>query len=83
MILNIFSVYDSKTKAYMQPYFSPTHGSALRAFTDEIANEQSLLAKHPEDFTLYHVGVWDDQTAQINPQDPATLGTAKQYQEIK
>lgn len=66
MIYKIFSVYDSKVEAYLQPFFSPSNGAALRAFTDIVNDPNSQFSKHPEDYTLFVIGEYNDETAKIS-----------------
>ena len=79
MIYKIFSVWDAKTEAYMQPFFSPTVGSGIRAFTDACSDPNSMLAKHPGDFTLQLVGEFDDATGTLLDQNPQALGSGDDY----
>jgi hypothetical protein len=70
MILNIYAVRDSAVEAFLQPFFSPTHGAAIRSLT-EAANDP----KHPfftgsKYYSLYHIGSFDDSIGQIIPLDP-------------
>lgn len=58
-----FTVYDSKAEAYLRPFFEQSIGTACRAFQNACNNEESAFAKNPEDFTLFHLGSWDDETA--------------------
>jgi len=53
MIMKMFSCYDSKAEAYMQPFFMNAKGQALRAFADLVNDGQSQFSKHPEDFVLF------------------------------
>lgn len=62
MFLKIFTVYDSKTEAYMQPQFMQSTGQALRAFEDAVNDESHPFHKHAADFTLFELGTFDDQT---------------------
>jgi len=66
MLLKIFSVYDSKVEAYIQPFYMNSTGAAMRAFEDTVNDPESALNKHPEDYTLFELGTFDDQTAQIS-----------------
>lgn len=79
MIYKIFSVWDSKTEAYMQPFFSPTIGSGIRAFTDACSDPQSMLAKHPGDFSLHHIGEFEDSTGTLVDQNAVALGNGEDY----
>jgi len=75
MILEIFSVYDSKAEAYMTPFFMQSVGQALRSFIDASEDTNTQLSRHPEDFTLFHIGKWDDDTCTINMlKTPVSLG---------
>ncbi len=63
MLVQIFSVYDSKVEAYLQPFFMPTKGAAMRAIADTLTIVDHQFAKHPEDYTLFHLGSFDDAKA--------------------
>lgn len=63
MINQVFSVFDTKAKAYMQPFMLPTVGMAIRAFSDSINKEGTEANLHPHDYQLFHLGNFDDQTA--------------------
>lgn len=64
MKLEIFSIHDSATEMYGRPFFMVARGQALRSFKDEInrVDNSNDLAKHPDDFSLYHLGSFDDNT---------------------
>lgn len=80
MIVNVYSIRDNKVNGYMQPFFSQTHGSAIRAFADHCLDDKSMPHKHPEDFDLYFVGGFDDTTGLMQPvQSPQLLAGAKEY----
>lgn len=84
MIYKIFSVYDSKAEAYMQPFFMLTKGSALRAWTDTINDPQTQFFKHPTDFTLFEIGEYDDSSGKlINHTAKMSLGVALEYKKDK
>lgn len=66
MILGVFCIRDGALGAYTRPFFVPSKGIAIRAFTDEVNNPQSDFFKHPTDYELYHLGDWDDQFARFD-----------------
>lgn len=79
-MLKVYSIKDVKVDAFMTPFFIPTDGAALRAFADEAKNPDGNLFKHPEDYVLYALGVWDDQLGILQPFDaPRSLGIATEY----
>lgn len=80
MVLEIFSVYDSKAGAFLQPFFAQSKGSALRSFQDAACTQDHLFCKHASDFTLFHLGEFDDSTGRIVLRDAfEPLGTALEY----
>ena len=77
MKLKIYTVYDSKTEAYLQPFFMQSKGAALRAWVDTIADNKTQFSKHPADFTLFEIGEWNELTAEFNIyKNMLSLGTA-------
>lgn len=69
MQLQVFSIRDQKAAAFGMPFFQKTKGEAIRNFQELSKDEKSLVAKYPEDFDLYHVGVYDDQTGLVKSLD--------------
>lgn len=66
----MFAPFDSKLKVWMNPMFFMHSGQAERTW-QEIANDpQSLVCKHPEDFTLFQVGEFNDETGEISSIHP-------------
>jgi hypothetical protein len=69
MVLNAFSIRDSKAEAFNTPFFQKTKGEAIRSFESAVNDGKTQLNQYPEDFDLYHVGEWDDATGKIKPLD--------------
>lgn len=66
MSLKIFTVYDLKACVYLRPVFAVNAGAALRDFGGEVSgNEKSMLFAHPEDFQLFEIGEFNDETGEI------------------
>jgi hypothetical protein len=59
----VCAVKDRAVNAFNRPIYVPTVGVAIRSFTDEVNRKDSELANHPEDYDLYELGSWDDETA--------------------
>lgn len=62
MHLKAFSIRDQKGEIFHTPFFKKTHGEAERDFAQLVKDGQSTISKFPEDFDLYYVGDYDDQT---------------------
>lgn len=74
MIQRVFSVYDMKSEAYMPPFFAPTSASAIRSFSDAVHKDGSVFNKHPEDFVLYEIGTFSEQSGELMPCKHRGLG---------
>ncbi len=78
-MLIAFTIYDTKTESFSNPFFAPTQGAAIRIFSDSASDPATLLNKHPQDFQLYEIGSWNDNTAELLGTKRHPLGTADQY----
>lgn len=67
MKYSVCAVKDRAVNAYNRPIYVPTVGVAIRSFTDEVNRKDSELQNHPEDYDLYELGQWDDETAIYTP----------------
>lgn len=76
MKLQAFTVYDVKAESYTRPFFEQSTATAVRAFTDAVNEEGQDFNRHAEDYTLFHVGDFDDQTGTFTPLEPRSLGNA-------
>lgn len=90
MLLQVTTVYDKATESHGRPMYTTTIGHAIRIFKDEVNNidQQNLIYKHPEDFSLWHLGTWDDHKAEfhlnkipVHLKDAATLRELSNAQE--
>lgn len=70
MILNMYSVKDKAVDAYLQPFFAPSLGSAIRSVSDAVNDTQHQFSKHITDYTLWHLGTFDDATGLIVSDGP-------------
>lgn len=65
MKTQIFAIYDSTLKLYQQPHFCINRGHALRMVQDIMDRGDSPLSKHSNDFTLFELGEYDDETGKL------------------
>lgn len=68
MKMVIVSILDTAAGAYGRPAFVASEGVAVRQFQDEVnrAHDDNQLYKHPDDFQLFYLGVFDDNTGGID-----------------
>jgi hypothetical protein len=77
MLHKIVAIYDTKAEAFSQPVFVQSHGAAVRSFSDQVnGGGDNNLANHPEDFTLFAFGEFDDSTG-VFTIDKAPIELAK------
>lgn len=69
MILEVYAVFDKQVGAYMQPFFMRTLGEAGRAFSEAVNDPSTGFFKHPGDYALCVVGVFDDATGKLTSVD--------------
>lgn len=79
MIHKIFTVFDQAAEAYLTPFFLHSEGMAKRSFKDAIGDQSHQFGMNPEDYTLFHIGEYDDETAQIEHMYPRSLGNGLEY----
>ncbi len=65
MKLLAFTIYDEKAECFAHPFFVSAIGIATRMLATWTKNPDSMICKHPEDFTLYQVGTWNDAEAKF------------------
>lgn len=79
MMLKIFTTYDSKAEAYLQPFFLPSRGEAIRAWQDVVNDQKTQFNKYPEDFTLFELGEFDSRSGTITTNTKISLGNAIEF----
>lgn len=58
----VWSLFDSKTRVFSRPFHTLTKNEAHRTCMLTLADPSSLPSKCPEDFTLFDLGTYDDET---------------------
>lgn len=65
MKLQMYVIFDSKALVYNRPFYLPNDDVALRTAKDLRQDPNSEAFKNPEDYTLFHIGSYDDENAEI------------------
>jgi hypothetical protein len=68
----VFSVFDKVAEIYTPIFIESTDGTALRFIQDQMAKDIPF-ARHPQDFRLDRIGVFDEATGEFDPSSKATL----------
>lgn len=64
-MLKVFTVFDSKSEAFLTPFFLRSTGEAIRVFGDAVADPKHQFGAHPEDYTLFELGEWEESTGEL------------------
>lgn len=81
MRYKVMSIRDRISETFSQPMFFATVGAAIRAFADEVKRpaENNNLNKHPDDFDLFQVGEFDDNSGEFEPMRPQQVALGKDF----
>lgn len=78
----IFAVLDTKVGTFAQPFFAHNSAVAQRMFLDAATDPSSMLGKHPQDFFLYRLGSFDEESggleALVKPENLGSAVTSKE-----
>lgn len=76
MMLRLYSIYDRKMCVYLTPFPARGEVDATRQISASFSNPQmreTPVVSHPEDFDLVHVGMFDDESGEIERVKPAVV----------
>ena len=72
-----YAIYDVAAGAYMRPWFARSDNEAIREFTHlATAADASRISDYPHDFTLFRIGLWDDNKGILEQAGPDKVQTA-------
>lgn len=66
-MLRVYSIKDEKSLSFNTPFFALSDGVAIRNFMDLANDVQTLVCKHPEDFSLWLIGIFDETSGELSP----------------
>lgn len=80
----VYSIYDSKAKAYSQPFHAVNDAVAMRMVSAAVNDPGTSLNRHPEDYTVYELARFDEEngTFEILNQRAVTTCIALKEQNI-
>lgn len=65
MKASLYSIKDNIAKTFGRIMEQNNSAEAMRSFADMVTNEETIINKHPKDYTLYKVGEFDTETGLI------------------
>jgi len=63
----ICSVYDQKARFFSAPFTSMTTDTATRDFVRAVTDSRGMVDKFPQDYELYCIGQFNDETGHVIP----------------
>lgn len=83
-MLKVFTIRDGACEAFMRPFFAQAAGAAIREFADLANNPEHPVGQHPEDYTLFEIGWFDEATGEICGLElgPRSLGNGSTFQVV-
>jgi accessory colonization factor AcfC len=66
MEFNVYCVWDNAAKVFKEPFYKGRDEEAIRDFTDAVNDERTILNKHPMDYNLYKIGVYEDNSGKLS-----------------
>lgn len=75
MVTPMYSIYDERSKMYQAPVVRMNDSVAMRDFETSVKSE-GMMAKFPEDFSLFCVGAWDDEKGVVVAVAPSRIAHA-------
>lgn len=72
MKMNVYCIQDVKT-GFMTPTIDLNDQAAARNFASAVMQSQGVLFTHHEDFRLYRIGTFDQETGLLDPIVPIQL----------
>ncbi len=76
MKFNMYSIFDTASGLYSRPFFTQSDGEAMRSFSDIAVDKEHPIGVHPEDYTLFRIGGFNDTTGLVNNEANESLCTA-------
>ncbi len=78
MKLNVYSIFDTASGLYSRPFFTQSDGEAIRSFSDIANDAEHPVGRHPADFTLFRLGIFDDRDGKLTDEVSSSLTNALQ-----
>jgi len=76
MKVQCYAIFDSCSGIYEKPFFSTADDLVKREFQDVATSAEHIMAKHPEHFSLWRLGRFNNENGQIDNETNECLWTA-------
>ena len=76
MRMFLYTVFDTSSGIHDRPFCAFSDQAAMRSFGDIATDPGHPVGKHPEDFSLFRIGDFDDNKGMLKGEAPECLCTA-------
>lgn len=66
---NVYTIFDTASGIYKRPFVAQADGEVLRVFGDMCCDADHEIGAHPEDYSLWRIGTFDDNKAKLVAED--------------
>lgn len=73
------TIYDAKAEAFLPPFTMRSDAEAVRAFGDHASQSGTPVNQHPEDYFLYKVAAFDQNSGVVEPCDKISLAAGSDF----
>ena len=70
MIKKAYTIYDTATNVYSDPFMMHSDEEAKRAFIDTASDPNNQISRHPSDFMLMSCGEYENSSGLFNSWEP-------------
>ncbi len=70
MLMLMYVVRDSASGVYDRPMVARSEGEMKRGFSDIANDKNHPVGKHPEHYSLWNIGTYQDNTGRVDGQEP-------------
>jgi hypothetical protein len=78
--MKLYSLLDTKAECYGAPFLQKTKAEAIRGFIQAANDPETMMFKHPADYVLYELGIWNEDSGEILPHnEKLSIGSALDF----
>lgn len=75
MKTQLYAIFDTAAGIYTKPIFARADGEVTREFQSLCTSNDHPYGQHPEDYSLFRLGIFDDQTGKLTDEANECLAT--------
>lgn len=77
MVHSYFAIYDRAAKSYVHIFESANNATAGRLFETLAKNKETFVGVKPDDFALYNIAQFDDESGTFKSHEPEKIMEGK------